>query len=73
MRGICFWLGVILILVIAVGCTGEGGVAGDPANHTLNVVATIFPLADIIAELGGDRVVVSYLLRPAPAHTLSRQ
>jgi len=66
LRGIVLWLGVILILVGAVGCTGEGGFSAEPDNRTLNVVATIFPLSDLIGELGGDRAAVSYLL-PAGA------
>ena len=61
-----FMARVILILVGAVGCTGEGGFSAEPDNRTLNVVATIFPLSDLIGELGGDRAAVSYLL-PAGA------
>lgn len=64
MRNFIFWIGFCLVLALAAGCAGD-----RPANEEagpINIVTTIYPLADIIGQLGGDRVAVSYLL-PAGA------
>lgn len=61
MRSLTICLTVGLILLVAAGCVptdlSSGGTVGS-----INVVTTIFPLADILEELGGEWVSVSYLL-----------
>jgi zinc transport system substrate-binding protein len=47
--------------VFIIGCSSEemsDGIAEKP----ISIVTTIFPLADLVRQLGGDRVEVSYLL-----------
>jgi ABC-type Zn uptake system ZnuABC Zn-binding protein ZnuA len=55
------------------GCGGTG--APEPAAPTasvLNVTATVSPLADLVAQVGGERVTVRSLVPPgADAHTYS--
>lgn len=65
MRKFLLGIMIVMILAAAAGCAGNREVSEISADH-INVVTTIFPLADIIRELGGDRVSVSYLL-PAGA------
>jgi zinc transport system substrate-binding protein len=59
-------LGVLFVLAV-VGC-GDGGRSGSdgarPRGGKLRVVASIFPLADVAREVGGDRVAVTTLLPP---------
>ncbi len=65
MRSLILSLLCILMAVFWLGCQEEeAGVEDFEAD--LNVVTTIYPLADVIGELGGDKVKVSYLL-PAGA------
>ena len=47
------------LLVAAVAGCGGGG--GAPPAHRLNVLATNFPLAQLVTNVGGDRVTVSDL------------
>lgn len=64
-----FALIVIQIMVLTfVGC--KRGDAGRQDSTQLKVAATIFPLKDIIANIGGDRVVIVTILPPgASPHT----
>lgn len=50
-----------LLAVLMAGCSSEE-IPETFSEEPINVVTTIFPLADLIKELGGDRVEVSYLL-----------
>jgi zinc transport system substrate-binding protein len=58
-----------VLLILGPGCaTVEPEPPGE--NTVLNVVTTIYPLADIAGKLGGDQVSVTYLLPPgASPHT----
>src|SRR5690554_1297230 len=68
-------IAIILIPLIA-SCSsppGQRGPEGDtqsrateglPSERTVKVVATIFPLADIIKQIGGEAVEVTTLLAP---------
>lgn len=58
-------LAFALLLLIISGCDGNEG-AGETVEPTVQVVTTIYPLADIVSELGGEEVMVSHLL-PAGA------
>lgn len=65
-------IAILLIVLIIVGCGDE--IAEEPdaagADEGVLVVTTIFPLADVVAELGGELVEVPYLLPPgASPHT----
>ncbi len=53
------------IIILGAGCSG-GGAEKDPSSGLLIVVATIHPLADLVRQVGGERVTVSCLL-PAGA------
>lgn len=60
---------LILLLLFSYGCS-SGDAENGSAETSVNVVTTIYPLADIINELGGELVNVSYLLPPgASPHT----
>jgi zinc transport system substrate-binding protein len=60
---------VATLLIAAPGCDNVGPQPSEEITN-LSVVTTIFPLADIVEELGGDKVNVSYLLPPgASPHT----
>jgi ABC-type Zn uptake system ZnuABC Zn-binding protein ZnuA len=59
-------LAALLALVVA-GCSGSGGGAGGGAadgGGRLRVVATTTQVADLAANVGGDRVQVTSLLKP---------
>lgn len=61
MRSIILLMLFCLLMVITLGCSSEEvpeTVSGEP----IKVVTTIFPLADLIGQLGGDQVSVSHLL-----------
>jgi zinc transport system substrate-binding protein len=65
LRTLVLWISICLVLLCAAGCAGSKGVIeGD--EELIHVVTTIYPLADILEQLGGERVAVSYLL-PAGA------
>ncbi len=63
---------VILIFAVGTGmvsCSRNENLAPDPGER-IRVVATIFPLSDIIRQIGGDRVEVVTLLGPGSSpHT----
>jgi zinc transport system substrate-binding protein len=78
MRGIVFGLGRRLLvavragLVLALLAALLGGMAckQEESSGTLTVVATIFPLADFVKNVAGDKVDVITLLRPGDSpHT----
>jgi len=51
----------LLIVFVLSGCSTEE-VIPDGTEPDLKVVTTIYPLADFVKQLGGDRVEVSHLL-----------
>ena len=53
-----------LAALLAAGCSGSGGAAGDGGGGGLRVVATTTQVADLAANVGGDRVQVTSLLKP---------
>jgi zinc/manganese transport system substrate-binding protein/manganese/iron transport system substrate-binding protein len=55
-----------LAALLAAGCSGPGGAGGDRggADGRLRVVATTTQVADLAANVGGDRVQVTSLLKP---------
>ena len=55
-----------LAALLVAGCSGSGGGAGDRDGEggRLRVVATTTQVADLAANVGGDQVRVSSLLRP---------
>lgn len=62
---------LITVLVVLTGCAGGSPAATEGHNPAvLKVAATIFPLADIARQVGGERVEVTTLLPPgASPHT----
>ncbi|MFO7952192.1 MAG: metal ABC transporter substrate-binding protein [Bacillota bacterium] len=56
---------VISLLWMAAGCS-DSDISDEEEQDIIEVVTTIHPLGDIAAELGGDKVAVTYLL-PAGA------
>ena len=57
-------LAACLAAVLAAGCSSSGDATGEAAGGGLRVVATTTQLADIAANVGGDRVQVTSLLKP---------
>ena len=54
-----------LAALLAAGCSGSGGAGdGDGGGGGLRVVATTTQVADLAANVGGDRVQVTSLLKP---------
>jgi ABC-type Zn uptake system ZnuABC Zn-binding protein ZnuA len=54
-----------LAVLLLAGCSGSGGAAdGDGGGGGLRVVATTTQVADLAANVGGDRVQVASLLKP---------
>jgi zinc/manganese transport system substrate-binding protein/manganese/iron transport system substrate-binding protein len=55
-----------LAALLVAGCSGAGGAAGDRDGERgrLRVVATTTQVADLAANVGGDRVRVTSLLKP---------
>lgn len=54
----------LLFTIVACGCTQE------PASHRLNVTCSIFPLADVVRNIGNHNVEVHILIPPgASPHT----
>ncbi|MFL5880618.1 MAG: metal ABC transporter substrate-binding protein [Actinomycetota bacterium] len=56
-------LAACLVAVLAAGCSGSGG-DRDTGGPELRVVATTTQVADLAANVGGDRVRVTSLLKP---------
>src|SRR5215211_7078578 len=55
----------VVAALLAAGCSGSGGAAGDrDGDRRLRVVATTTQVADLAANVGGDRVRVTSLLKP---------
>ena len=57
-------LAACLAALLAAGCSATGDATGEAAGGGLQVVATTTQLADIAANVGGDRVQVTSLLKP---------
>ena len=57
-------LAACLAAVLAAGCSATGDATSEAAGGGLQVVATTTQLADIAANVGGDRVQVTSLLKP---------
>ncbi|MGM0651374.1 MAG: metal ABC transporter substrate-binding protein [Bacillota bacterium] len=62
---------ILLMMLMVSGCAdmqadNDMSIENNANDQVINVVTTIYPLADIVKELGGERVNVSYLL-PAGA------
>jgi ABC-type Zn uptake system ZnuABC Zn-binding protein ZnuA len=64
-RRVALAVAVLAALLVA-GCSGPGGAAGDRdgGDGRLRVVATTTQVADLAANVGGDRVRVTSLLKP---------
>ena len=60
-----FLTAVLLLILLGAACTTEEGTV-EEEEPAIKIVATIYPLADIAGQIGGDKVEVSYLL-PAGA------
>ncbi len=59
---------LLFIMMLFSGCNSEP--ASEDLEEKLKVITTIFPLADIIEQVGGELVEVYYLLPPgASPHT----
>jgi ABC-type Zn uptake system ZnuABC Zn-binding protein ZnuA len=52
----------VLLVTLAAGACGEPGAAGTPPPGTVRVVTTTTILADLVAQVGGDRVAVDSLV-----------
>jgi ABC-type Zn uptake system ZnuABC Zn-binding protein ZnuA len=64
-RGRAALLAAGLAVLLVTGCSGSGGAGdGDGGGGGLRVVATTTQVADLAANVGGDRVQVTSLLRP---------
>jgi zinc transport system substrate-binding protein len=60
-------LGVVCVAVVAavsLAACGSGGAGGGSAGGRLQVVASLYPLAEAAREVGGDRVEVTDLTPP---------
>jgi ABC-type Zn uptake system ZnuABC Zn-binding protein ZnuA len=57
-------LAACLTVLLAAGCSGSGGAGSGAEEGRLLVVATTTQVADLAANVGGDRVRVTSLLRP---------
>jgi ABC-type Zn uptake system ZnuABC Zn-binding protein ZnuA len=53
-----------LLAPVVAGCSGSGGGGGAADGGRLRVVATTTQVADLAANVGGDRVRVTSLLKP---------
>ena len=61
---------LLSLLFLSGGCTAPALDSDADEPGTIKVVATIFPLAEIIENIGGDAVSVTELLRPGDSpHT----
>jgi zinc/manganese transport system substrate-binding protein/manganese/iron transport system substrate-binding protein len=55
---------VVLVALLAAGCAGSGRSGNDRAGGEPRVVATTTQVADLAANVGGDQVRVTSLLKP---------
>jgi len=61
---------VLLTAVVLLAVLGSAGCSQESAGDQLTVVTTIFPLADFVKNVAGDKVEVVTLLRPGDSpHT----
>jgi ABC-type Zn uptake system ZnuABC Zn-binding protein ZnuA len=58
------WVAAVLAAVLVAGCSGSGDPGPGEAGGGLAVVATTTQVADLAANVGGDRVRVTSLLKP---------
>jgi ABC-type Zn uptake system ZnuABC Zn-binding protein ZnuA len=58
------WLAAVLAALLVAGCSGSGDPDPGDAGGGLAVVATTTQVADLAANVGGDRVRVTSLLKP---------
>jgi ABC-type Zn uptake system ZnuABC Zn-binding protein ZnuA len=58
------WLATALAALLVAGCSGSGDPGRGEAGGRLAVVATTTQVADLAANVGGDRVRVTSLLKP---------
>ena len=54
----------VMLGALVAGCAGSGGDGKDGADGELRLVATTTQVADLAANIGGDRVRVTSLLKP---------
>jgi len=57
---------LLLLFALCISACSANQVSNSSVEEQVQVVTTIYPLADLIRQLGGDRVTVTYLL-PAGA------
>ncbi len=64
-RNIAVFSILLLGIVLLAGCTGEGGGdRGDLTTRKVNIVTTVGMIADLAANIGGERVEVVGLMGP---------
>ena len=65
-RRVVLLAAAVMAALLVAGCSGPGGPAGDRDvnDGRLRVVATTTQVADLAANVGGDRVRVTSLLKP---------
>ncbi len=64
MKGMAFFKMITAALVVVLALTAFPGCRSEEGWRGIKVVASIFPLADFVKNVGGDRVEVVTLLRP---------
>jgi zinc transport system substrate-binding protein len=70
MRKIIYLISLCMGLLFFSFSCARGAIETQGSENAINVVTTIYPLADIINELGGEKVNVVYLLQAgASPHT----
>jgi len=59
-----------VMIIAASGCSKKPSKEVEPENDRIVVVTSIFPLADIISQVGGEHVDVKFLVQPGQSpHT----
>ncbi|MFC1968023.1 metal ABC transporter substrate-binding protein [Chloroflexota bacterium] len=70
MKGVAFFRAITAALAVASVLAAFPGCRPEEGGRGIKVVASIFPLADFVKNVGGDRVEVATLLRPGDSpHT----